>query len=43
MLKLSHEEIEEDNRVWSSVALCVPKSNGTIRVVIDFRVLNEAL
>jgi hypothetical protein len=40
MQKLSPEEIDQ---VWASAAFCVAKSNGTIRVVIDFRVLNAAL
>jgi hypothetical protein len=43
MRKLSPEEIEEEDRVWASAAFCVAKSNGKIRVVIDFRVLNTAL
>ena len=34
--RLSPEEIEEKDRVWASSAFGVPKSNETIRVVIDF-------
>ena len=38
MWKVTPGEIE-----WAPAAFCVAKSNGTIRVVIDFRALNAAL
>ena len=41
MRKLTPEEAEE--REWASPAFGVPKKNGEIRLVIDFRYLNHCL
>jgi hypothetical protein len=41
MKKLTPEEAEE--REWASPAFGVPKKNGEIRLVIDFRYLNQCL
>jgi hypothetical protein len=41
MRRLSPEEFE--SRVWAFPAFGIPKKNGTIRVVIDFRRLNSQL
>ena len=39
--ELSAEEVEE--RVWASPCFGIPKKNGSIRLVIDFRQLNTVL